>query len=575
MSPPQPHHVSRPAASPGRTAPQQAPRAVTALPTVSRGGLPGGFSPETLLALQRSAGNAAVLRALEQARHQHNASCGHTESTETRVQRSAVHRVLRSSGRPLDDGIRSEMESRLGSDFSGVRLHTDSTAHTAARSVQADAFTSGSHIVFRRGRYDTSSTAGKRLLAHELTHVIQQRSGPVAGSPTGDGLSVSHPQDTFERAAEANAVRAMAGRPVAQRTAEGRATGAEPGVLPGPVSVQRGQLTTTTDEIDDVWRGYQARTADVDWYLHQQFLPALRRHRKHQGATVTGSSKNRGVPSSGISQMYFNGLHPDANQLGWTTGNHGQWVQAVSQDGRSAPVFDQTANRFNKWRNLANPAGGDFAYHPDKVRAKEVARGLVHWVKEATAGSDRYYAEMRQAVTQWSTWTPAGAFVSANPLLWQFGTNTDTEPDAFSLPPGQQAAVSMESKNVISADNNAVNGHIRKGRFQSEKRATVPNTNQVSPNANFGTWIVAIEIANQQNPWPYTRETAPTIATAAQVTTAFNALRDSGRLRPANSPKPPIAPPYNFAHQLVVTWPNGSPFCAPGTSVTFHFNLNN
>lgn len=568
MSPPRPHRVPRPAASPERPAPQQAPRAVTTLPAVSRGGPPGGFSPETLLALQRSVGNAALLRALEQARHQHDASCGHAE---TRVQRSAVHEALRSSGRPLDDGIRSEMESRLGSDLSGVRLHTDATAHTAARSVQADAFTSGSHIVFRRGRYDTSSTAGKRLLAHELTHVIQQRSGPVAGSPTGDGLSISHPQDAFERAAEANAVRAMAGQPVAQRTVEDGATGADPGALPGPVSVQRGQLTTATDEIDGVWQNYKNRTADVDSYLHQEFLPALRQHRKHQGATVTGSSKNPRVPS----QINSGGLHIDPTTNLGVVPNNGNWVPALSQDQKSVPVYDPAARNFNKWRTRTNPYSGDFAYNPDKLRAKEVARGLVHWAKEATAGSDRYYAEMRQAVTQWGTVTPANAVVSVNPLLWQFGTDTKTEPDAFTLPPANQAAASIESKNVISADNNAVIQHIKKGRFQSEKRVTVPARNQVSPNVAFGRWIVAIEIANPENPWPYTPGAAPSApVTNNAILSTIDALRNAKRLRPAHESKD-TKPPYRFAHQLVVTWPNGSRFCAPGTSITFQFGLTN
>jgi len=109
------------------------------------------------------------------------------------------------------------MEGRLGAGLSDVRIHTDSTAHRAAEAVSARAFTTGSHIAFQRGQYDPASGAGRQTLAHELAHVLQQRSGGVAGTDAGDGIRVSHPSDRFERAAETTAQRAMAGhaRPAA------------------------------------------------------------------------------------------------------------------------------------------------------------------------------------------------------------------------------------------------------------------------------------------------------------------------------------------------------------------------
>jgi len=113
-------------------------------------------------------------------------------------------------GRPLDAGVRSDMEARLGHDFGDVRVHTGARAHESAMSVQAHAYTVGSDIVFADGRFDPGSDSGKRLLAHELTHVVQQRSGPVDGTDNGSGLRVSHPQDRFEREAAATAEEAMA-----------------------------------------------------------------------------------------------------------------------------------------------------------------------------------------------------------------------------------------------------------------------------------------------------------------------------------------------------------------------------
>jgi len=88
-----------------------------------------------------------------------------------------VDDVLRSSGQPLDTAARSFLEPRFGADFSQVRVHTDDTAAKSARAIQADAYTSGQNVVFGAGQYRPETDAGKRLLAHELTHTLQQGSG--------------------------------------------------------------------------------------------------------------------------------------------------------------------------------------------------------------------------------------------------------------------------------------------------------------------------------------------------------------------------------------------------------------
>jgi hypothetical protein len=85
------------------------------------------------------------------------------------------------SGSPLPDEVRAFMEPRFGADFGGVRVHTGSEAAELNRRIQAKAFTHGSDIHFNAGQYDPASDAGKRLLAHELTHVVQQNAGRVKG----------------------------------------------------------------------------------------------------------------------------------------------------------------------------------------------------------------------------------------------------------------------------------------------------------------------------------------------------------------------------------------------------------
>jgi len=94
-----------------------------------------------------------------------------------------VDSVLRSPGRPLDRATRREMESRIGYDFSNVRLHTDSRAADSAKSLSAQAYTVGSNVVFAPGRFAPHATEGRRLLAHELTHVVQQTSSPQRAHP--------------------------------------------------------------------------------------------------------------------------------------------------------------------------------------------------------------------------------------------------------------------------------------------------------------------------------------------------------------------------------------------------------
>ena len=106
----------------------------------------------------------------------------------------------RGRGAPLAPEMASQMSSSLGDSFADVRVHHDSLADSLARSVQARAFTTGADIFFAQGEYRPQSSSGRELLAHELTHVVQQRGAPV----TGD-MRVSDPGDALEREAERTA----------------------------------------------------------------------------------------------------------------------------------------------------------------------------------------------------------------------------------------------------------------------------------------------------------------------------------------------------------------------------------
>ncbi|GAA1197703.1 DUF4157 domain-containing protein [Pseudonocardia alaniniphila] len=182
--------------------------------------------PAAFLTLQRSAGNAAVVAFLQTSRAEEPVE-------EPTVQRSGVLDVLPSPGRPLDTPVRRDMEARLGADFRSVRIHTGPAAGRSAAAIGAQAYTSGEHVVLGPGAGD------RHTLAHELTHVIQQRRGPVAGTVRGDGLRISDPSDHDERAAEANAHRALRHPPTELGQNAPEPPHARSGPAPGRLTVQR------------------------------------------------------------------------------------------------------------------------------------------------------------------------------------------------------------------------------------------------------------------------------------------------------------------------------------------------
>jgi hypothetical protein len=90
----------------------------------------------------------------------------------------SVHETLRSDGQPLDTESRAFLEPRFAADFSQVRIHADDRAADSARAVDANAYTVGQHLVFGPGQHAPHTNAGRRLVAHELAHVVQQSGQP-------------------------------------------------------------------------------------------------------------------------------------------------------------------------------------------------------------------------------------------------------------------------------------------------------------------------------------------------------------------------------------------------------------
>jgi hypothetical protein len=148
------------------------------------------FLDHPLLKLQRAIGNQNTERLLR-ARLEGSPSVP-----------SIVHEALHSPGEPLDSTTRVSMERHFGHDFAQVRVHTDSKAIESAHAVNALAYTVGNHMVFAGGKYQPQSGEGRKLLAHELAHTVQQEG---AGFSPADKLEIGKAADTYEHQADSAA----------------------------------------------------------------------------------------------------------------------------------------------------------------------------------------------------------------------------------------------------------------------------------------------------------------------------------------------------------------------------------
>jgi hypothetical protein len=119
-------------------------------------------------------------------------------------------KAARGSGQPLPDSVRNSLEPQLGHDFSQVHIHTDADADKLSQQLSAEAFTTGSDIFFKDGAYQPGSDSGKGLIAHELTHVMQQSAAPalqrqkdIPGGPEKPPKTTSDPKEVAAKVLEA------------------------------------------------------------------------------------------------------------------------------------------------------------------------------------------------------------------------------------------------------------------------------------------------------------------------------------------------------------------------------------
>ncbi|MER7519946.1 DUF4157 domain-containing protein [Streptomyces sp. NPDC126499] len=224
--------------------------------------------------LQRAVGNGAVGAMVQRSRSAEPEAEDLTGGGERAGARSPVHDVLASGGgQPLDAETRGDMEARMGADFSDVRIHTDAAADASAKGIGAHAYTVGNNVVFQREAYDPASPQGRTTLAHELTHVIQQRSGPVEGTEAPGGIRVSDPSDRFEREAVANAERVLAEPARAPASTPTDASAPAPAASAAP-AVQRAAEEDEDEQPADVEGSFVQRAAETGTEEEEEAPPA-------------------------------------------------------------------------------------------------------------------------------------------------------------------------------------------------------------------------------------------------------------------------------------------------------------
>lgn len=298
-----------------------------------------------------------------------------------------VHEMLRSPGHPLDPATRAFFEPRFGHDFGRVRVHTDAQAAESARAVNALAYTIGSNVAFDSDQYAPQTLVGRLLLAHELTHVLQQRSSTTK-APTGlDTATTDH-----EREAEAVSMDILSGRamqhtpPVSASVKKGTVQRGFPLVIAGAAALAAGGVYAiwAYNCLKECERPMHVATFGTDirgrtggfrlWYYNQTRAPVPGRvwdafghcfvaccGTKRCGATATAvAGKGREFWREYLDSDPHDSYEQDTNNqtLGRDFGNKGMECSAACRNASISGLLDLTAPITEYW---APETGGSLA----------------------------------------------------------------------------------------------------------------------------------------------------------------------------------------------------------------------
>ena len=299
-----------------------------------------------------------------------------------------VQGALASPSRPLEEATRAFMEPRFGYDFGRVRVHNDDSAARTNQALNARAYTVGEHILFGAGQYAPDTETGKRMLAHELCHVVQQREGMIEGRPGPEGIRVSDPHDRFEHAAEvvANRVTDTSNEPAPSREV---LTASRAGAGTGP------KVTT---------RGPTPRTAIVQRYL--------------AGSEGHGGIEEDALQEAGLSRpeaklAYYGNWLRDLSQIGDGQAIH-EIIRILATGEFGRVPTDAEIGHYLASEHVDRPDKGETAEDP-LLSAKEretKTRALVgeqrRWVEEQQRAQFRDLIQQRADVSGLPNWIEVG-----------------------------------------------------------------------------------------------------------------------------------------------------------------------
>lgn len=237
-----------------------------------------------------------------------------------------VHAVLRSPGQPLDTATRSFFEPRFGYDLSGVRVHTDAKAADSANAVNALAYTVGKDVVFGTREYAPSTVGGRNLLAHELTHVVQQNSN---GRPWIAAYTLGDTSSPLEREAE-KAVHSISSDQVPTVALSGAPQIARLANCTPVATCSGGPITGSAEEAD-----VTGTAQEVD--------PRARRRRMTPARAVATGHGGRALQLEKFLEAQAPGKLAN--------------LQGIFVDQDISPSFDATTSPCSDWINQSLPAG--------------------------------------------------------------------------------------------------------------------------------------------------------------------------------------------------------------------------
>jgi hypothetical protein len=304
----------------------------------------------------------------------------------------SVEEALSSRGRPLDSAAREFFEPRFGRDFSHVRVHTDASAAESARDVNARAYTLGSQIVFGQGEYAPGTSEGARLLAHELTHVIQQGAQGRAliqrETPAG---STNYAFDTY------------------------RVTGAH---LSDPDVVARFKALSFEGLLD-----YRRRISDPDViaFVEQLLDERMREQTLDQLSAALAAEKDQAVKN--FLAEWISAHAPTSYEFALGSNKPGTTATALTPNGISLKILpDEYVERAEFDSIVARLSAGKGSAHTGSITVFD-PKWQPHWV--STAGKVTRVRPTTQKLTIKTVW-PRGAS-RVDPSGYGVGTRADAD----------------------------------------------------------------------------------------------------------------------------------------------------